>query len=289
MTILDLETTGLDPKNGEIIQIGILSVLVNQEAGGIIRVLDSYEGLAEPKEQLQPKVVEVTGLTNDMLRGQRIDWPKVLHLLNRTDIAICHNSTFDRQYLECAAPAEIQERVKQLAFGCTLNGINWTARGFQSRKLVDLNRRIGYIYNAHNALNDCKATLNLLVAVPGALEELMNDVHEPKALLCALGTDYNQSDLLRKQNFNWSPEAHGWCKYLSSAQVPVYQQWLTTRLERCYIGIVPGVTAEDRYSPRVHVKLAEQLKTLGLFTEKQDSRTKRKVDQDVVLDAECSL
>ena len=51
------------------------------------------------------EVTALTGITNEMLTGQRIDDPAVLDLLSSSHLVISHNAAFDRPKLETRLPA----------------------------------------------------------------------------------------------------------------------------------------------------------------------------------------
>lgn len=258
LTIIDLETTGLDFQSDKIIEIGLISIVFNLEEG-IIGLRHQYTAMQDPGEPLTVKIQEITGLTDAQLASQSIDWHEVLKILMQSDYVVCHNSSFDRRFLEAATPDFIQEKIKQMSFGCTLNGIDWNHHGFLSQKLVDLNSRLKFRYPAHRALNDCWATINLLRQVPGALNELIADIHQDKTLIFVTGTTYNQSSDLKAQRFSYSSGdgASGmyWYKYENVSALPATKEWLDRVIfkeEGFSDGLlcIEHIPATDRYSTR---------------------------------------
>ena len=59
---LDLETTGLNPKQDKIIEIGAVRVEAGQETGRFHTMLD-------PHRELETRITELTGITGDMLEN----------------------------------------------------------------------------------------------------------------------------------------------------------------------------------------------------------------------------
>lgn len=279
LTIIDLETTGLDFQSDKIIEIGLISIAFNLEEG-MIGLRHQYTGLQDPGKPLTVKIQEITGLTDAILARQSIDWHEVLNILTQSDYVVCHNSSFDRKFLEAATPDYIGEKIKQMPFGCTLNGIDWNHHGFLSQKLVDLNSRLKFRYPAHRALNDCWATINLLRQVPGALNELIADIHQDKTLIFVTGTTYHQSSDLKAQRFSYSSGdgASGmyWYKYENVSALPATKEWLDRVIfkeEGFSDGLlcIEHVPATDRYSTRASFP-SDELASSASFIQKSQSQ-----------------
>ena len=47
---------------------------------------------------LTPEVQKITGLNDQVLKGQKIDWEKVRGFFSRASVAIAHNMQFDRGF-----------------------------------------------------------------------------------------------------------------------------------------------------------------------------------------------
>ena len=60
-TVVDVETTGLDPKKDKITEIGAIRV----EKG---EIADSFHKLVNPGRKLEERIVSLTGLTDEILR-----------------------------------------------------------------------------------------------------------------------------------------------------------------------------------------------------------------------------
>ena len=95
----DLETTGLSSRTDRIIEIGAV-ILKNGEE------LDRFQTFVDPERPLERRIVELTGITDEMLRGA----PKIEEVLPKFldfcgDRLLCaHNSEFDTGFIraECA-------------------------------------------------------------------------------------------------------------------------------------------------------------------------------------------
>jgi DNA polymerase-3 subunit epsilon len=97
-TVLDTETTGLEPSAGdEIISIGAVRI-----ASGYLLAGDVFEQLVDPRRPLKEASIRIHGIRPEMLRGQpTID--KVLPALHRFcegTVLVAHNAAFDMRFLQ---------------------------------------------------------------------------------------------------------------------------------------------------------------------------------------------
>ena len=96
-TVIDFETTGLDPVTDEIIEVGALRVRNHN-------IVATYAQLISPGRILPTEIVELTGIDDAMLAGQPVIadiLPGFVDFLG-DDIIIGHNVTFDLQFLAVA-------------------------------------------------------------------------------------------------------------------------------------------------------------------------------------------
>lgn len=95
---LDVETTGLNPAEDKIIEIGMVKV-----KNGV--VADKYSTLIDPRQLLDERIVQLTGITQDMLEGQPVIADVIGDILEfMEDLPILgHNVTFDYGFIKKAA------------------------------------------------------------------------------------------------------------------------------------------------------------------------------------------
>ena len=94
----DLETTGLSSRDDRIIEIGAVILKDGQE-------IDRFQTFVDPERQLERKIVELTGITDEMLQGA----PKIQEILPKflefvgDRVLVAHNSNFDTGFIraEC--------------------------------------------------------------------------------------------------------------------------------------------------------------------------------------------
>ena len=95
----DLETTGLSSKTDRIIEIGAVILKAGQE-------VDRFQTFVDPERKLDRKIVDLTGITDEMLQGApKIEevLPKFLDFIGDR-VLVAHNSDFDTGFIraECA-------------------------------------------------------------------------------------------------------------------------------------------------------------------------------------------
>ena len=94
----DLETTGLSSRTDRIIEIGAVVMKNGQE-------VDRFQTFVDPERQLERKIVDLTGITDEMLVGA----PKIEEVLPeflafiKGRVLVAHNSDFDTGFIraEC--------------------------------------------------------------------------------------------------------------------------------------------------------------------------------------------
>src|ERR1700686_4250494 len=89
--ILDVETTGLDQQKDEIIELGMVKFDYLPD-GRIAGLRDVFTSLNDPAGPIPPAVTALTGITAEMVAGQRIDSAAVSSFVADAVIVIAHNA-----------------------------------------------------------------------------------------------------------------------------------------------------------------------------------------------------
>ena len=92
--VFDLETTGLSANEGDsIIEIGAVKISNGE-------IIDRFDELINPGKLLDPKIIEITNITDDMLK----DKPNEKDMVKEYNIntVFAHNARFDLSFLEMA-------------------------------------------------------------------------------------------------------------------------------------------------------------------------------------------
>ncbi len=215
--ILDTETTGLSHASDKIIELAMLLVSVDATTGRPFGPVESFEGFEDPGMPIPEVARQVTGIDDDMVRGHRLDDAQVLALLQRADLVVAHNAGFDRPFLEARFPAFADK-----PWGCSFADIDWKALGAESAKLSALAQDQGWFYDAHRALVDCHALLQVLCAACGGdgdtssgMGRLLRAAQRPSYKLRATGAPFESKDVLKGRGYRWDADGRVWFCHLT--------------------------------------------------------------------------
>jgi DNA polymerase-3 subunit epsilon len=125
--------------------------------GRIICVKDTFSAFNEPSAPIPPEITAMTGITDDMVAGHRIDEAAVNAFVDGAVVTIAHNSGFDRKFSERYWPV-----FETKAWACSATEIDWRQHGFAGAQLGYLLNGAGFFHQAHRAVDDCHALLEIL-------------------------------------------------------------------------------------------------------------------------------
>ena len=212
--VLDTETTGLDVRRERIIELAMLSVLVDTATGLPVGPVSTYESFEDPGQPIPAAITEITGIDDSMVRGQRIDEARVIEMVQAADLIVAHNAGFDRPFTEARLPV-FAER----PWNCSFAGIDWKQQGSGSAKLEFLAHERGWFYDAHRALVDCHALLQVLAAPlrdgQTGLARLLSGAAQSRFRLSATGAPFESKDALKSRGYRWDTEGRVWWSSLS--------------------------------------------------------------------------
>jgi DNA polymerase-3 subunit epsilon len=237
--IVDLETTGLNPNENRIIEIGLLEFKFLGTDSSVISSM--YSGLQDPGEPISQEVAQLTGLTDAAVRGQRIDWSVARGFWERADIVVAHNAEFDRSFL--SSVKEMRDIKKHWA--CSVRHIDWRSKKFGSMKLNYLAADHGFVNPfAHRALFDCATTYRLISPY---LPELVSSSHEPEIEISAVGSPFESKDILKANGYRWDAERRVWKKRVLSPRLEVEREFLAADV---YKGTTRHIEEEFYFNPK---------------------------------------
>lgn len=151
--VFDLETTGLDPKVNEIIEIGAIRYKDGVE-------IERFHSYIKPNVSIPRFITELTGITNNMVRtAPRIN-EALIKFINfiGNDTLVAHNALFDLKFVSIFCKAYnlsfTNKKIDtlQLARVCV---------NTENHKLETIKKYFGINVSSHNALDDCVVTHTL--------------------------------------------------------------------------------------------------------------------------------
>jgi DNA polymerase-3 subunit epsilon len=225
--VLDTETTGLSHASDKIIELAMLLVQVDAATGRPFGPVETFEGFEDPGMPIPEVAKQVTGISDDMVRGQRLDDAQVQALIDRADLVVAHNAGFDRPFVEARFPGFAHK-----PWACSFADIDWKALGAESARLSALAQDQGWFYDAHRALVDCQALLQVLGQRVGddglnGLQRLMAAAVRPSFKLRATGSPFDSKDKLKARGYRWDGDAKVWfCNLGSEAALEAELAWL---------------------------------------------------------------
>ena len=253
--ILDVETTGLDSTRDEVIELAMVKFRYS-ERDEVTGVSDIFQSFNEPTSPIPPEITELTGITDAMVRGQKIDAAAVNAFVADTNIVIAHNAKFDRPFAEKAWPIFAQRH-----WACSLAEIDWLKYGFGGAKLPYLLADLGYFHDAHRAIDDCHALLEILSrSLPGtsatALATLLEHARRKTVRIWAENSPFDLKDTLKARHYRWGDGTDGrpkaWYVDVDEDKREVELQWLKAEIYQRDVNLTCSeITALDRYSSRV--------------------------------------
>lgn len=260
--VIDTETTGLDTSKDKIIELGFVAFAYDAGTGMIFDVLHTYDGFEDPGEPLSDIVKQITGISDEMVAGKRLDDDEINKWLERADLIIAHNAGFDRPVVEQRLPKAVAAN-----WACTLNGIDWEAENISSRKLDYIAYQLGYFFDGHRAVNDAQATLHLLtrplpLSGKAAMVPLLESAREDNRRYFAVRAPFEKKDALKERGYQWLPgfdcgngKKGVWSRAVAGVDGSAEEAWLTESVYggRARMFAFRELSAKDRYSTREFV------------------------------------
>jgi DNA polymerase-3 subunit alpha (Gram-positive type) len=164
--ILDIETTGLEPTQDEITEIGALKAKGKE-------LQNIYSTLIRPLKPISPEITRLTGIDNDMVK----DSPYAQEILPRfceyidTSILVAHNAEFDlgfiKHYLQKYNKLEINNTIV-----CTVKIGRFLLPNLPNHKLHTIALHFGFkVENRHRAIGDAELTFQVWTKFIDLLKE----------------------------------------------------------------------------------------------------------------------
>jgi hypothetical protein len=131
------------------------------------------------------------------------------HNVDGAVIAIAHNAGFDRKFAERYWP-----EFEGMPWGCSATEVDWRKHGFAGAQLGYLLNGAGLFHQAHRAVDDCHALLEVLAfELPttgsSALAALLETARRKTFRVWAEQSPFDLKDSLKKRGYRWSDGSDG--------------------------------------------------------------------------------
>ena len=152
VVVLDTETTGLDFKECELIEVAAARLRGRE-------IVDTFDLFVKPVKPIPAEIVQITGIDNDMVKDAEDAATVVSKLIEFVGDApiIAHNATFDRHFIEKGnSGGKLPNKwidsleLSRIVLPC-----------LSSHKLHDLSRAFDLHQSTHRAIDDVIATCGL--------------------------------------------------------------------------------------------------------------------------------
>ena len=230
--VVDVETTGLGDTD-RVIQLSVRPFYYCPDTFEVTGIVKPMEFMQDPGEPLRPEIIELTGISDDQLKGQSIDWGWVRSMLDRCKFVITHNARFDRGAIDRELNRAGLQTTEKTIWACSVKQIEWRSWCRPSTALEVLAAWSGFFYDAHRADVDTAALLHLLRREK-RLKELLTNASKPEVRIYAAGFNRDLNSSLKRRWYHWDGNLKVWFKTVDGPEsVNEEIEWLKQTSPSC--------------------------------------------------------
>jgi DNA polymerase-3 subunit epsilon len=201
--IVDTETTGLDPKTDNLIEIGAILYDVKNQCS-----LVSFSTLRNASLNAAESINRIPAAALcDFYDSNPVGELDVFTpLIADAEVIVAHNADFDRSWLD--------DPWLDRPWLCTREDFTWPRQTKPGQSLVTLalDHGIG-VASAHRALTDCRLIARLFDQMPD-LQAMFARAMRPKALFRAL-VSYDDREKAKAAGFQWDAATKQWSRRMA--------------------------------------------------------------------------
>lgn len=244
--LIDVETTGLNWRRHKVIEVCAARVQVDGQ-GRIAGIRSIGTGLQDPGHPLSSGIVQLTGLTDEIVAGKAINRKALLDTIATCEGVVAFNSQFDRSFIEALLPD-----LPRMPWGCAMKDLPWRQLGFEPGPQNYLLQQCGhYPPAAHRAEADVLSLCQLLDHVchddRSVMAKLLDAVAAPAWRFEATRAQYDKRHDLKDRGYRFRKQGLGalWHKHVRSNEYDDELAWY-----RDCLGMEPSIVelpATERY------------------------------------------
>jgi DNA polymerase-3 subunit epsilon len=235
---IDLETTSLDRGAAEIIEFAAVPFTYDYRTGVIYDTMPPLGYFEQPKAGIPDEITEITGITDEMVRGERLNDAAIIGLVEQAQLIVAHNAEYDRPILEGRLPIFADKH-----WACSQRDVSWARFGCVGAKLENiLAWACGeFVDDAHRAATDCQVGVHIL-AVPQldqhpAMWHLLESARLPTVRITAISAPFDKKEAIksRRPKYRWcdgTTGTKGWFVDVKPEEVNTEIAWLREKVYR---------------------------------------------------------
>lgn len=205
--IVDTETTGLNPADAQVIEIGAILFSVAERS-----VLASVSFLipceANPAEGINGITATLTNIPQPWQTGMTL----FAELVSAAEVMVAHNAEFDRKWFDGVRLPRIE-----LPWVCTMNDVRWGRGVCHSLRELALLHRVP-VWDVHRALSDCQLIASIFETRDDLLD-LIQHAMRPRTTYRAV-VSYDNRHLAKDAGFRWDSTRKIWTRNLLPEEIP---------------------------------------------------------------------
>lgn len=249
----DTETTGVNPTIDRITEIG--AVVFKHGTDNRNTPLGKYNALVydEGQPEQTEEIVEITGITNEMLKDEGIALTIALSNLTTLfneigwpDAFLAHNAPFDKRMLHSAINRldllhDDTRKLMEIPFVCSLSDIKYSKRQ-RCKQLSHLALDMGIMVDPtklHRASDDCELLVELVTKMQVDFRALLQYSEQPDIIIRAVvpipfgrsGDGGKGKDAAKAAGFNWQTPngtdlvfTNMWVKKIKMSDLPAEKE-----------------------------------------------------------------
>lgn len=208
--LLDTETTGLDPKKDQVIEVAVARYDLDHGT-----VIDSFASLiCCSRGNDAEHINRIPAAALPGAPAAELVWDKVKAWATTVDAVAAHRAEFDKGFVEAAIGGSLAA-----PWMCTKFDTPWPRQNKPGASLVQLalDLDLGVAY-AHRAATDVDLMARVFTRAKelGAdLKELVRLALRPKSKMISLAP-FEQKDIVKQAGFNWDPTSKVWWRSMPS-------------------------------------------------------------------------
>ncbi|EOD00618.1 PolC-type DNA polymerase III [Caldisalinibacter kiritimatiensis] len=163
--VFDIETTGFSPVNDRITEIGAVKIKNNQ-------IVDRYNQLINPQIKIPEKIVELTGITDELVKDKPTIEEVITEFLDFVgdSVLVAHNASFDMGFIKEKASRQGID-IKNASLD-TLELSRVLFPDLKRHKLNILAKHLNIkLENHHRAVDDAEATAHIFIKMLNILHD----------------------------------------------------------------------------------------------------------------------